>query len=169
MYLSREIRAVLNKDKFLQISRKGHTWHGSISIPVSKRKEARLQVFIFPRVSDSNSNNSQIAKLDVTAEVKFLGKLNSNNEECRIRVETEIWDTHMGRSIGSTEFQYFPVTVDDGKVNFRQDLVSCDQIKECRSNKVTLTIKALLAISAQQQYDIREVDGFTVVEKVQDE
>ena len=166
VYTSREVQAVLHKYKLLQSSKRGHTWSRTIAVQVTKRKEVTIRVFLFPSVSNSNNTDTRNAKLDVTAELKFLDKLLANNEECHIRVQSEIMDVQAGHSVGSTEFPSYRVSEDDGKVSYRQDLASCDRIKECRGDSVTLYLKATATISPQERYDIHDVDGFAVVDKV---
>lgn len=160
MYKSEEVRKPLSCSKLLQNSKKGHTWNHPIFIEVYKKKVA-VRIFIFPRVSDNDQ--TQTTKLDVTADVgrKLLKILRESDIECQIKIETEVWDTKAGQNMCCTQFCYHTVCMEDGKVNFRQDLVSCEKVKTCRSDTVTLVVKVTLRTGQRNIWKVEEVDyGF---------
>ncbi len=124
----------LRISKLLKSGKKGYTWDCTIPVKIDKKKAVTTQVFLSPRVSDND--NMQNAKLDVMAEVnrEAMTKL----QGCRIKIETEVRDTKAGRRIGSTQFHSHAVSMDNGQVKFRQDLVSYDEVKKCESDSVDL-------------------------------
>ncbi len=83
-------------------------------------------------------------------------------DECQIRVETEVLDTEAGQNLGSTQFCSYTLSVDDGKVNFRQDLVECDKVKACRGNSVTLVVKVTLD-ARQNAHEFEVEDDFVKI------
>ena len=164
LFKSSEIRVTLRKSKLLHSGRKGHTWNDAIWVEVSKKKEVKVRLFIFPRVSDNDK--AQTTKLDATAQIskKLQKELQDQDKVGHIKVESEVLDNVAGKSIGSKRFRCHAVCMEDGRVNFRQDLVPCNEVKACKSDSVTIVFKVTFSTKQKNEYKIKEESGFLVVD-----
>ena len=157
----------MHKDKLCQTSKKFHSWECNIPVKVGTSNEVVVKASICPRVSDTDDILKAV--LDVKAHISksLLKRLCNNGFECGITVETKVLDSHTQRNVGSTQFHSHSVSMDDGKVTFRQDLALCDEVKESRSDSVTVVITVIFTTATpKKQYDISEHNDFEVIDTV---
>lgn len=155
--------ANLRKDKLLKITKRGHSWHRVVPVEVNKKKAVTVHIFLLPKVSDGYGASKVV--LYVTAEVKssLLTRLNTCCEDSWVMVETEVMDHLAGKKYGFTDFTPRAIDADDGKIGFCQDLVTCEDVKKCRTESVDVVIKVTFITCQRDDFTLHDEDGFCVV------
>lgn len=94
-------------------------------------------------------------------------KLKTCNVDCWVLVVSEVMDKQAGKSLGSTELNpQFINIIDDGMVNFDQDLVACDEIENCRSDSVSIVVKATFITCPRKGFTQQDVeDDYVLVDE----
>ena len=128
------------------------------------KRKLLVHIFLYPCVS--GDDGTEKVKLDVTVEMsrKLRKMLCKSDNECRVRVVTKVLDVQGGQNIGSAQFHAHAVSTEDGRVNFRQDLASCDRVRE--SDSVTLILKAtFLTRPRSYVFQYNEQDDYVMIHK----
>lgn len=177
IYRSREITAKMKIKKLVWNRRKGNTWNRTITVEVNRKTGVEVRVFLHPKFSagDGTSDGSSAEKaiLFVTAEIKpvLRKQLVGYYKRCWVQIDTEVMDKYAGKRLHFVTGHPYPISIDEkeNQVNFRQDLVSHDQLKSCKSKSVTLTMKVTFITSQNEKYEFSEdpvnEDGYFEVKK----
>ncbi len=154
-YKSREYAANLQKRLLTELPyTKGHSWQCEISVDVdSKKGGVTAKVFVFP---DIVADETSITTLLISTVIQkhLLMKLKEGCEDCWVVVETEVMDRHAGRRLDFMECSPHKIDVKNGRVNFYQNLLSCNKVLHSESENVDLVLKVTFITSPRQQsYD----------------
>ena len=140
MYKSNETVVHVRKQVLTELSHKTlYSWNCEIRVDVDSKKEGVVaKVFIFPDIA---ADDKSITTLLVSTAVQqsVLKKLHESHEDSWVVVETEVMDRRAGRRLDFMEYEPHKIQ-ENGKVNFYQNLLSCNEVRHTPSENVDLMI-----------------------------
>lgn len=151
IYLSKVVEQELKKPKFLHNSSHGHTWKHTLTLKVDKRCHITVQLFLQPGVTDDDSEKKAVFFVTTAVKKCTLKRLNDNEMDCWVLLQTEVHNSRAGRSIGYGELCPRPVDSQQGTVNFHHNLVSCEEIENCNCGFANVVIKVAFITCQRSQ------------------
>lgn len=140
------MRRVISKDKLLKVLRKGYSWEDEVNLRIYGilRKDVTFYIALRPSIQCRHHNNENIAKLYTRVEMRdrFWGTLKSQCRDCFVLVKAWILDRQKNEYSLQDDHEH-QITQVSG-IGYDQDLVSCDDMRECTGETVTLVVEPKL-------------------------
>lgn len=146
---------------------------------VNGKKRVKVRLFLHPNFSEDDIVK---AILHITAEINpaLLMKLLGCCKRCWVQIDTEVMDKNAGKSLSFISGPPHTISTekDKGQVNFHQDLVTHDELRECLSKSVGLTVTVTFItapiayeyittlISVKDEANCNDEDKFVWINKV---
>ena len=158
MYNSREVVVSMRKDKLLKPTTKGHSWHCQIPTDANgKRKGVITHMHLLPGITDKATRvQDAVLKINATVKPSLLARLRECGEDSWVMVESEIRDQQAGKKHGYCDFTPYAINPEDGTVSYCQNLVMCEKVRSCTSERVHLAIKVTFVTCQRKDYSLRE-------------
>lgn len=116
----------------------------------SKKGGVTAKVFLF---SDIAAGDSTVATLliSIITEKSLLTKLKEGCEDSWVVVETEVMDKYAGRRLDFMQCAPHKVDEKSGRVNFYQNLLSCNEVAHTESDSIDFILKVTFITSQRQE------------------
>ena len=109
-----------------------------------------VRLFLLPAVTDTATLlKKAVLQVNVTVKPILLARLRESGEDSWVMVESEIRDQQAGKKYGEPNFTPYAIDPKDGRISFYQDLVMCEKVRSCVTNRVNLAVKVMFVTSAE--------------------
>lgn len=146
-YESNEQRMTFKREQLLKVTREGHRCR-RMSIKVKRKQQCEVFTLLDPAVSDPDGEQHVILQTTAVLSSKLVERLGRWGEDCSIKHEAEVF---AGRRAIKKQVYRQPFTVGEGEVKFHHPLLSCEEVKNCRCERVAVIFRAALIISWREE------------------
>ena len=130
--------------------KQAYSWHCEIPVDVdSTKRGVTAKVFLFPDIAAHDSTVTTLL-ISIVIEKSLLLKLKEGCEDSWVVVETEVMDKYAGRRLDFMQCAPHKVDEKSGRVNFYQNLLSCDEVTHTECDNIDFVLKVTFITSQRQ-------------------